>query len=316
METTKLFHFIVQLDSFEFPADEGNNYPIKHFYPGSYPVDSETFVRPESLLYCDTYVAMYYLGMIHQETCPIKHRHIPFEIFDIHEKIAKLIPSNPDYESEVMELLAKRRELLEKEVQVEPPSKRGILVRKIIDQCVLPIVRKCREQNVTPPFTKEMMFSKNRTSMVYVKDASGELIYLPYFKGSNFYEFVDNSDIVELNAFHSGWGLMVLLCSLLVEANELTMYDVRTAFQSFETQYPAFYDVSNIVIETLQNKKDVSELDTLIQSVLAANPKAVSDIKQGKDKAIGALVGQIMKQQKTDPATLKDKILNIINSTS
>lgn len=141
-------------------------------------------------------------------------------------------------------------------------------------------------------------------------------MYLPYFKGSNFYQFVDNSDIVELNAFHPGWGLLVLLCALLVEANELTMYDVRTAFQSFENEYPAFYDVSNIVIETLQNKKDVSELDTLIQSVIAANPKAVSDIKQGKDKAIGALVGQVMKQQKTDPTILKDKILNIIHSTN
>lgn len=140
-------------------------------------------------------------------------------------------------------------------------------------------------------------------------------MYLPYFKGSNFYRFVDNSDIVELNAFYPGWGLMVLICALFVEIGEMSMNDVRTAFGYFENDFPPFFNVSSIVFATLENKKDVSELDTLIQSVLAANPKAVSDIKQGKDKAIGALVGQVMKQQKTDPAILRDKILNIIHST-
>ncbi len=37
---------------------------------------------------------------------------------------------------------------------------------------------------------------------------------------------------------------------------------------------------------------DNSELDDLCRKLLAANPKIVQDVKAGKDKAIGALIGQ------------------------
>lgn len=40
---------------------------------------------------------------------------------------------------------------------------------------------------------------------------------------------------------------------------------------------------------------DNSELESLIQQVLDANPKAVSDLKNGEEKAVGFLVGQVMK---------------------
>ena len=38
------------------------------------------------------------------------------------------------------------------------------------------------------------------------------------------------------------------------------------------------------------------ELEGIVESVIAANPKPVADYKSGNKKAIGALVGQIMKQ--------------------
>lgn len=43
---------------------------------------------------------------------------------------------------------------------------------------------------------------------------------------------------------------------------------------------------------------DTSQLEAIIQKVIAANPKPVEDFRAGNKKAIGALVGQVMKQTK------------------
>jgi aspartyl-tRNA(Asn)/glutamyl-tRNA(Gln) amidotransferase subunit B len=40
---------------------------------------------------------------------------------------------------------------------------------------------------------------------------------------------------------------------------------------------------------------DVGEIGEIVDSVLAANPSAVADVRAGKDQAIGFLVGQVMK---------------------
>ncbi len=39
---------------------------------------------------------------------------------------------------------------------------------------------------------------------------------------------------------------------------------------------------------------DTSAIDPIIEQVIAANPKAVEDYRGGKEKAMGALVGQVM----------------------
>ena len=43
---------------------------------------------------------------------------------------------------------------------------------------------------------------------------------------------------------------------------------------------------------------DTKEIEAIVDSVIGANPKAVEEYKGGKKKAIGALVGQVMKQSK------------------
>jgi aspartyl-tRNA(Asn)/glutamyl-tRNA(Gln) amidotransferase subunit B len=43
---------------------------------------------------------------------------------------------------------------------------------------------------------------------------------------------------------------------------------------------------------------DTSELEAVVDEVLAANPKSIEDIKNGKDRALGFLVGQCMKKTK------------------
>src|SRR5262249_36112185 len=51
---------------------------------------------------------------------------------------------------------------------------------------------------------------------------------------------------------------------------------------------------------------DTGQLDGVIAAVLAKNAKAVADYKGGKQAAVGALIGQVMKEVKgADPGTVK-----------
>ena len=43
---------------------------------------------------------------------------------------------------------------------------------------------------------------------------------------------------------------------------------------------------------------DTKAIEAIVDTVIAANPKPVEDYKAGNKKAIGALVGQVMKQSK------------------
>ncbi len=48
----------------------------------------------------------------------------------------------------------------------------------------------------------------------------------------------------------------------------------------------------------LQQMNDSGELESIVEAVLAANPKSVEEYRAGKDKAFNALVGQVMKASK------------------
>jgi aspartyl-tRNA(Asn)/glutamyl-tRNA(Gln) amidotransferase subunit B len=55
---------------------------------------------------------------------------------------------------------------------------------------------------------------------------------------------------------------------------------------------------------------DSAEIEALVAQILAANPKAVEDVRSGEAKAIGFLVGQIMKESKgkANPALAQELI--------
>jgi aspartyl-tRNA(Asn)/glutamyl-tRNA(Gln) amidotransferase subunit B len=58
---------------------------------------------------------------------------------------------------------------------------------------------------------------------------------------------------------------------------------------------------------------DESELEALCQSLLAANPRIVDDVKGGKQQAVGALIGQAKKQNpNADPARVRQLCLDLI----
>ena len=61
---------------------------------------------------------------------------------------------------------------------------------------------------------------------------------------------------------------------------------------------------------------DTSALNSLIEAAVADNPKAVQDFYNGKQKALGALVGHIMKATKgqANPAVVNDLLIKKLQS--
>jgi aspartyl-tRNA(Asn)/glutamyl-tRNA(Gln) amidotransferase subunit B len=55
---------------------------------------------------------------------------------------------------------------------------------------------------------------------------------------------------------------------------------------------------------------DTGELDRVIAEVVGKNPKAVADFQSGKQAAVGALIGQVMKQVKgADPQKVRELLV-------
>ncbi|HSF03166.1 MAG TPA: hypothetical protein VLA62_09155, partial [Solirubrobacterales bacterium] len=70
----------------------------------------------------------------------------------------------------------------------------------------------------------------------------------------------------------------------------------KIAKDVFERMVRTGEDAATIVArEGLTQVADTTELETLVDEALAANPRAVDDWKKGKTAAAKALVGQVMK---------------------
>ena len=73
--------------------------------------------------------------------------------------------------------------------------------------------------------------------------------------------------------------------------------------------------------EDIVNKKglvqisDEGAIKEICQRIVDANPQSIADYKAGKDRAIGYLVGQIMKETKgkANPQIVNKILLEIIN---
>ena len=73
----------------------------------------------------------------------------------------------------------------------------------------------------------------------------------------------------------------------------------KIAKQIFEEMFSTGKDPEAIVKEKgLVQISDEGQIGAFVDEVIAANPNSVSDFKAGKEKAIGFLVGQVMKKTK------------------
>ena len=82
----------------------------------------------------------------------------------------------------------------------------------------------------------------------------------------------------------------------LIDAGTINGKIAKTVF---ETTFATGKDPEVVVREQgLMQISDNSELEAIARAVIAANPQSVADYRAGKEKAIGFLVGQMMRETK------------------
>ena len=106
-----------------------------------------------------------------------------------------------------------------------------------------------------------------------------------------------------------------LLAKLIILIDKGTISS-KIAKTVFEDMFSSGKDPEEIVKEKgLVQISDEGKILKIVQEVVANNPQSVADYKAGKDRAIGFLVGQIMKQTKgkANPAMVNKMLLEILN---
>ena len=85
----------------------------------------------------------------------------------------------------------------------------------------------------------------------------------------------------------------------LIELLEKSVINNQTAKEVFAAMFESDVDPSAYVEEHgLKMESDSGLLEETVKKILDANPKAVGELKEGKDKVIGFLMGQVMKEMK------------------
>ena len=103
----------------------------------------------------------------------------------------------------------------------------------------------------------------------------------------------------------------------LVNLTESRAINSSVAKEVFEKIFAEDVDPEVYVEEHgLKTVNDEGALEEALKKVIADNPQAVEDYRGGKEKALGALVGQTMKAMKgkADPGTVNQKLREIIRS--
>ena len=99
----------------------------------------------------------------------------------------------------------------------------------------------------------------------------------------------------------------------LVEKGEVSNKQARDVFaKMIESGKDASLLIKELGLSQVSNEED---LKAIISEIIDANPQVVSDYKAGKDRAIGFVVGQVMKktQGKANPALANKLVLEEIN---
>ncbi|MCX5774650.1 MAG: Asp-tRNA(Asn)/Glu-tRNA(Gln) amidotransferase subunit GatB [Fusobacteria bacterium] len=118
---------------------------------------------------------------------------------------------------------------------------------------------------------------------------------------------------IEIESFHinsENFGKLVKLIHTGIISGKI-------AKEIFETMVGGKDIDPEKIVESkgLKQISDVSALETIVEKVLSANAQSVADFKAGKDRAIKALMGQVMKETKgqANPQLVNELVLAKLN---
>ena len=120
-----------------------------------------------------------------------------------------------------------------------------------------------------------------------------------------------NKDEVGIESLKFTSKSLVSLINMLADGK----INSKQAKEVLEVMYESGEDAQVIVDRLgLPQVSDDSAILEIVKTVLANNAQSISDFKAGKDRALGYLVGQVMKasQGKANPSKAKEFILKEI----
>ncbi len=119
-----------------------------------------------------------------------------------------------------------------------------------------------------------------------------------------------NKDDIRITSFRVSPLQMAKIISL-IERNEINNKQAREIFAKlYEDNTLSIEDLSKAFNQEMIS--DTSELTKIINEVLDENPQSIADYKAGRDKALGYLMGQVMKktQGKVNPKDTNKLLLD------
>lgn len=139
-----------------------------------------------------------------------------------------------------------------------------------------------------------------------------------------FYKFIQNDvtgflshssiDFEDIEIYHYKSGRSIYALSVLIAKGIIRKDQAREILKLVLNPNSIGKDLEDLLMfSTLLDDADVGGLEAIVKAVLANSAKAVEEIKGGKDKAIGSIVGQVMKQMKADPKLVNDTIRRMIS---
>ena len=119
----------------------------------------------------------------------------------------------------------------------------------------------------------------------------------------------EETEIEDSEEYHFGLKDLIVDLSLLYSEDFIEWRHVKKTIKDCWSYPYVGYDFIQYAVATgLLDESDGDELLTVVREVMAENPKAVEQLRAGKDKAIGALVGLVLKKTKADPKQVNSLI--------
>lgn len=127
----------------------------------------------------------------------------------------------------------------------------------------------------------------------------------------------EGSSWANINDYHFGFNELIADCAKAQVAGVLENRHIKKIINDC-WNYPYIgYDLIQYCRETkLLEEAGSDELLVLVKQAIIDLPKAVEELKQGKEKAIGALVGSVMKKRKANPIEIQTLIKTELKNES
>ena len=123
----------------------------------------------------------------------------------------------------------------------------------------------------------------------------------------------EETEFDKIEDYHYGITEIMVGCAIGLELGVLRYHHVKKIINDCWSFPYVGYGIIQYLTETnLLDELVGAALDLVIDKIIIDNVSICAKIRAGNDKAIGALVGQILKQHKADPATVKDLLFKKI----